>query len=104
MARVTFFSSEMFQCTVELASLQRPKMHKLNKTNILWLESHLIFLQIFSEIFQCTVDHVSAFDKANGRPFVAVSLLHCTGQKGGGAAEAAAFSYDAILAILCSSK
>ena len=61
------------------------------------------FLQNFSEIFQCTVDHVSAFDKANGRPFVAVSLLHCTSQKGGGAA-AAAFSYDAILAILCSSK
>ena len=63
-------------------------------------------------MFQCTVDHVSAFDKANGRPFVAVSLLHCTGQKGGGggaamrrsSAAAAAFSYDAILAILCSSK
>ena len=59
------------------------------------------------------MDHVSAFDKANGRPFVAVSLLDCTGQKGGGgsaatrrssAAAAAAFSYDAILAILCSSK
>ena len=59
------------------------------------------------------MDHVSAFDKANGRPFVAVSLLDCTGQKGGGgggaamqssSAAAAAFSYDAILAILCSSK
>ena len=59
------------------------------------------------------MDHVSAFDKANGRPFVAVSLLDCTGQKGGGGggfakrrgcATAAAFSYDAILAILCSSK
>ena len=53
------------------------------------------------------MDHVSAFDKANGRPFVAVSLLDCTSQKGGGGggyAAAAAFSYDAILAILCSSK
>ena len=72
-----FFSSEMFQRTVELASLQWPKMHKQNKINILWLESYL-FSTNFSEIFQCTVDHVSAFDKANGRPFVAVSLLHCT--------------------------
>ena len=83
MARGTLFSSEMFQRTVELASLQWPKMHKQNKINILWLESYL-FSTNFSEIFQCTVDHVSAFDKANGRPFVAVSLLDCTGQKGGG--------------------
>ena len=56
------------------------------------------------------MDHVSAFDKANGRPFVAVSLLHCTAlaKKVAAAAAAcgaaAAFSYDAILAILCSSK
>ena len=62
-------------------------------------------------MFLCTVDHVSAFDKANGRPFVAVSLLHCTALAKKVAAlaaacraAAAAFSYDAILAILCSSK